>query len=70
MGHALNAGVDFGTPGVDLSKPRLGFGSALFEVRADRRRDILTGGGGDIGDRVGTGQRVEMELRQGDGEAA
>ena len=38
----------------------LPLGLEFLEVRADHRRDILGGGGGDIGDRVGDGQDVEM----------
>ena len=46
---------------------RLNRASQFLDVCADRRRDIFAGGGGDIGDRVGDGQGVEIELRQGDG---
>ena len=51
------------------AKRALTSGSEFFEVRTNRRRDILASGGGDIGDRVGDGQRVEIELRQGDSQA-
>ena len=65
----LNVCADFGKAGVDFVKARVGLGLEFLEVRADRRRDIFAGGGGDIGDRVGDGQGVEIELRQGDGQA-
>ena len=62
-------GVDLGKASGYFDQPRISRGSEFFEVRTNRRRDILASGGGDIGDRVGDGQRVEIELRQGDGQA-
>ena len=58
----LNVCADFGKAGVDFVKARVGLGLEFLEVRADRRRDIFAGGGGDIGDRVGDGQGVEMSF--------
>ena len=61
----LDVCADFGKAGVDFGKTRVGLGLEFLEVRAERRRDILAGGIGNIGDRVGNGQGVEIELSPG-----
>ena len=72
VSHAIDAGVDLGFEffevRADFGESRVCLGLEFLEVRADRRRHILAGGVGDIGDRVGGGQRVGRRLRhRGDG---